>query len=87
MEDRSPDITHSDLCRIVTRDDVTVTVEIYRLGQDRRWVLEVVNQHGTATLWDDPFDTEQEALDVFEQTLEVEGIETFLVGSDAETLH
>ncbi len=87
MPDRDPDITHSDLSRTVSDNGVTVRVEIYRLASDRRWQLEVINEAGTSTVWDEPFDTDQAALEAFEQAVEEEGIETFLDNGEAETLH
>ncbi|WP_380872315.1 hypothetical protein ACFB49_32620 [Sphingomonas sp. DBB INV C78] len=87
MPDRDPEIIDSDLSRTVTRHGITVTVHIYRLKHDPKWTLEVVNEIGTSTVWDDPFETEQAALDAFETALAEEGVETFLDGSDAETLH
>jgi hypothetical protein len=87
MPDRDPDITRSDLCRSVTIDGITVEVNIFRLAHEREWQLEVVNELGTSTVWDDPFGTDQEALEAFEQVVEEEGIGTFLGGDDAETLH
>lgn len=87
MTDPDPEIIRSDLSCTITNDDITVSVEIYRLAHERGWQLEVVNELGSVTVWDDPFETEQEALDAFEQTVEDEGIETFLGGGDAETLH
>lgn len=87
VPDRDPDITHSDLSRTVSDNGVTVRVEIYRLASDRRWQLEVINEAGTSTVWDEPFDTDQAALEAFEQAVEEEGIETFLDNGEAETLH
>lgn len=87
MQDSDPPIVVSDLSRSVTIDEVTVRVEIYRIAHDRGWQLEVVNELGTSTVWDDLFGTDQDALEAFEQTVTDEGIETFLDGDDAETLH
>lgn len=41
-----------------------------------------------ATVWDDLFDSEAEALAAFESTVKEEGIASFLDdGSDTETVH
>ena len=50
-------------------------------------VLEVANEAGNSTLWDELFDTDQDALTAFEQVIIEEGMETFLDGNDIETLH
>ena len=78
MPDRDPNIVTSGLSRTVTVDGVTVVVNIYRLEHDPQWVLEVVNEVGTSTVWDAPFDTDQEANDAFQLTVDEEGMEAFL---------
>jgi hypothetical protein len=53
-EEDDPQIESSPLCRTVTRDEITLRVEIYRLaGSGEGWSLEVVDQDGTSTVWDD----------------------------------
>ena len=78
MADRDPHIITSGLSRTVTVDGVTVVVNIYRLEHDPQWALEVVNEVGTSTVWDDPFDTDDEAYTAFQLTVEEEGMEAFL---------
>jgi hypothetical protein len=78
MNDNDPEIESSPLSRSVTHDDIVVRVEIYReAGSDDGWLLEVVNQKGTSTVWDDLFATDVEAFAVFQKTLEAEGIDAF----------
>ena len=50
--DQSP--TNSPLTQAVTRDGETVQVEIYDDGEGG-WLLEVVDEFGNSTVWDDPF--------------------------------
>ena len=78
MPDRDPNIVTSGLSRTVTVDGVTVVVNIYRLEHDPQWALEVVNEVGTSTVWDAPFDTDEEANDAFQLTVAEEGMEAFL---------
>ena len=78
MPDRHPNIITSGLSRTVTVDGVTVVVNIYRLEHDAQWALEVVNEVGTSTVWDAPFDTDEEAYAAFQLTVEEEGMEAFL---------
>ena len=78
MQDRDPNIVHSGLSRTVTVQGVSVEVLIYRLEHDPKWALEVVNDAKTSTVWDTLFDTDAEALEAFELTLNEEGIEAFL---------
>ena len=48
----------------VTKDDVTVELCIYRL-EHTKWTLEVVDAEDTSTVWDDEFDTDDDALAEF----------------------
>jgi len=47
-----------------------------------------VNTHGTSSVWDDLFDTDEDAYTAFEEAVEEEGMETFLDDEiDNPTLH
>jgi uncharacterized protein len=61
----------------VTSNGKTVKVEIYSSGKND-WILEVVDEDNNSTVWDDPFDTDDEALREFERTLKKEGIEAII---------
>ena len=61
MAERDPNLITSSLSRDVSGDDVTVRVEIYRLEDRPGWALEVVNDRGTSTVWDELFDTDDAA--------------------------
>lgn len=71
MDDK--EIINSSLCDFISREELTVKVEIYR-DQDSGWILEVVDEHGNSTVWDDVFDTDQRALDEALRTIDQEGI-------------
>ena len=76
--DRDPELVRSSFSGPVTRQAVTVRLEIYRLEDDPKWVLEVVNARGTSTVWDDLFDSDGAAYEAFEATVEQEVMSTFL---------
>jgi hypothetical protein len=60
-------------------DGLPVRVQIYRLKNgDSGWSLEVIDQEGASTVWDDLFATDQGAFAEFSQTLKTEGIQSFL---------
>jgi hypothetical protein len=82
MQDRYPNIVESGLSRTITLHGVTVEVKIYRLEHDPQWSLEVVNSEGTSIVWDDLFDTDEDAFVAFQLVVEEEGIETFLDDSN-----
>jgi hypothetical protein len=75
IDDNTPKIESSPLCGSVTRDGITVRVEIYRLARRvEGWSLEVVDQKGGSTVWDGSFVNDQDVRAEFYRTLEAEGI-------------
>jgi len=70
-------IEYSPLCSEVTREGITVDIQIYSDG-NFGWILEVEDEAGTSTLWDEPFFTDQAALDEAMRTIDEEGISTFI---------
>jgi len=73
-----PDIVMSPLCREITRDGTKIQIDIYRGEDDSGWILEVVDEENTSTVWDAPFNTDREALDEVMEVIERDGIRSFL---------
>ena len=73
MTNKEQDLVHSTLSQIATRDGKSVSIEIYSDG-DGRWLLEAVDEHGNSTVWDLPFDSEQDAFDEALKTIDTDGI-------------
>ena len=73
-----PEIIMSPLCREISGDGTKIQVDIYRGKDDSGWILEVIDEENTSTVWDDPFDTDQEALDEVMEVIERDGIRSFL---------
>lgn len=78
MADRDPNLITSGLSRSETREGITVRIEIYRLEDRPGWSLEVVNDRGTSTVWDDLFATDNDADAAFEKAIAEEGMKVFL---------
>ena len=78
MKERIPNIVHSGLSGIVSKDNVTVEVIIVRLESESKWSLEVLNNAGTSIVWDDLFDSDEDACAEFQRTVEEEGMRAFL---------
>ncbi|MDR6302683.1 hypothetical protein GGQ85_000359 [Nitrobacter vulgaris] len=88
MSDEVPEIEKSPLSGVVTREGVTVRVEIYRLVEgDESWTLEVTDHEGGSTVWEDRFATDQDAYDEFYRVLETDGIGSFLKQQPGSTKH
>ena len=73
-------IIDSPLSRQITRNGVTIEVQIYRGENDDGWILEVVDESGGSTVWQEPFATEVDALNEVLTTIKSEGIESFAKG-------
>ncbi len=56
------EIEMSDLSQKATGHNKDYDIDIYR-GDHGGWILEVIDESGTSTVWDDEFDTDQAALD------------------------
>lgn len=80
-DDLEPDFVNSPLSRSVTRQGVTVHIEIYS-GEQGAWILEVVDAAKTSHVWDDPFKTDQEALDEALKAIDADPLEFFGLPAD-----
>lgn len=85
IEDR--ELEYSSFSGRLTRDGVTVDVKIYRFaGTNDPWQLEVVDQEGGSTVWDDLFPTAQDAFHAFNEAVEEDGMASFATSSSG-TIH
>jgi hypothetical protein len=75
----------SPLSRTITRDGVTVYIDIFE-DDEGGWVLEVVDEYNNSTVWNDPFDTDEAALQEALDSIEKEGIVSF-IGPETGVLH
>ncbi len=72
-----PNLVISGLSQQVQVNGHTLKIDIYRLEHESVWALEVVDQHGTSTVWDDLFDSDQAALDEALRVIEKKGPAAF----------
>lgn len=68
---------NSPISQPVSRDGKTVQAEIYP-DDDGGWILEVVDQYGNSTVWDDPFHSAKEAMDEVLKDIDENGIEALI---------
>jgi hypothetical protein len=71
---REPDFIESPLSQSVTRNGVTVRVEIYGDSQGG-WILEIVDAEYASHVWDEHFETDQLALTEALRALDEEPLE------------
>lgn len=77
-EDEDITLILSPLSQRIERDGKSVDVDIYQAEGDTVWILEVVDREGASTVFDEPFPSDQGALDAVLLLIEQEGIDTFL---------
>lgn len=70
-------IVHSPLERRITRDGVSVDVQIYRGEDEPGWLLEIVDHLGGSTVWNDTFPSDEAALAEAMEAIERDGIASF----------
>jgi uncharacterized protein len=74
----------SPLSQRVERNGTSVEIEIYEDGAGG-WLLEVVDEFGNSTVWDDAFPTESAALAEALNTIDTEGIASLMGAAAAGT--
>ena len=74
---REPTLIYSPLNGHFTKDGVTVEVSILSSDLDPAWSLEVINDVGTSIVWDNQFETDDQAYAAFRKVVEEEGMKAF----------
>ncbi len=80
------DLIYSPLQQTYSAGGHQVEIHIYRMP-DTGWSLEVVDEHNNSTVWDDLFETDEEALAVALQELNEDGIDAFIARGPDEAIH
>jgi len=75
--DEEFELEMSPLCQELSDGNKKVQVDIYR-GNGSDWYLEVVDQFGNSTVWDDQFPTDEAALIEVKATIQEEGIDSLI---------
>ncbi len=83
--DAEPELVFSDLGQKIDSDGKTVEVEIYRMDNDERWCLEVTDEFGNSSVWEDTFATDVEALDEVNTAIREETIDSFIGPADGQS--
>jgi hypothetical protein len=86
MNEDEYEIENSPLSQKFSQDAMTIEICIYRGKGDAGWILEVVDQEGASTVWDDPFPSDRAAWEEVMATIAKEGIASFLT-NDGRQVH
>ncbi len=57
-----PEIEYSSHCQKISSGGNTLSVDIYRIKGTEGWSLEIVDEFGNSTVWDDLFDSDSAAI-------------------------
>jgi len=71
----------SPLCQAFSSGADTLQVNIYK-SKKTGWILEMSDQYGNTTVWDDAFDTDESALEEANATIQAEGIASLIGPTD-----
>lgn len=77
-----PNIVLSGMSDDVRVDGVPFRIDVYRLEDDRAWTVEVIDENGTSSVWDETFATEKAAFNFALAEIRSEGGEAFRNGGD-----
>ena len=69
-----------ELSTTVKRDGKSVQIDVYRADKDG-WLLEMNDQFGNSTCWNDPFESSSAAMTEGVEAIESEGIDKFIDSS------
>lgn len=86
-DEPNPVIVDSDRCGFFERNGHRVEVAIYKLEGETEWTLEVIDKHGTSTVWSDSFESDQAAWQEFLRTVDDEGIESLVEPIESKQVH
>jgi len=74
----------SPLCQTISSGGKTIRVEIYGDGEGK-WILEIEDEFGNSTVWDEHFDTDKAALVEAKKSILAEGVGTFIGPEDGKS--
>ncbi len=73
----------SPLCQSISSGGKSVQVNIYK-GEEGKWILEVADEFGNSTVWDDLFDTDSAALTEAKKAILEDRITSFIGPEDGK---
>lgn len=79
-----PMLELSPLSQEISSDGYIVNIQIYRLVGEENWTLEVVDESGNSTVWDDAFQTELAALTEAKKSILEDKITSFIGPKDGK---
>lgn len=81
----APEIERSLLSQSISGGGRTVKVEIYRLKGESAWTLEIEDEFSNSTVWDDPFESDLEALTEAKKSILRDRMTTYIGPEDGKS--
>jgi hypothetical protein len=79
-----PEIEISKQSQIISSGGKNLSVEIYRIKGTSDWSLEIVDENGNSTVWDDLFASDKEAITEAKKAILEETTEAFIGPEDGK---
>jgi len=79
-----PELIVSNKSQPISSGGKTVYVEIYRLKNEKRWVLSIDDEFNNSSIWDKIFKSEKAALIEAKKSILDEGINNFVGPEDGK---
>jgi len=83
--EEEPEIELSDLSQVIISGGKNLSVEIYRIKGTEEWSLEIVDETGNSTVWDDTFSSDSAAITEAKKAILEETAEAFIGPADGKS--
>lgn len=80
-----PEIEYSNHCQKIENGGNELSIEIYRIEGTQGWSLEIVDQYGNSTVWDDLFESDAAAITEAKKSILEEKSEAFVGPSNSKS--
>ena len=83
--DQEPEIEYSDFCQKISSGGKNLTVDIYRIKGTKGWSLEIVDEYGNSTVWDDLFNSDSAAITEAKKSILEDTASAFIGPADGKS--
>lgn len=83
--EEDPKIELSGLSQVINSGGKNLSVEIYRIKGTEEWSLEIVDEIGNSTVWDDTFTSDSAALTEAKKAILEDTAEAFVGPADGKS--
>jgi len=80
-----PEIEYSDHCQEIQSGGNKFSIQIYRIEGTKDWSLEIVDQYGNSSVWEDLFASDSAAITEAKKSILEESSSTFVGPSDGKS--